>query len=115
MQINLFYHPYAFASLEQAFAPLANVLYAASFLTTLHAVSKDWMPAIAAYHSEIPARGDAYRALVLAHWQNHGPASGKPLDALVPEPAYRDFAPPRQMYAAFAPVGHAYAAFPPSR
>ena len=111
MQINLLYHPHAFASLEQAFDPRANVLYAAFFLTTLYAASKDWGPAIAAYHSERPARGDAYRVLVLARWQNPGSASAKPSDAPVPEAAYRDFAPFHQVYGAFAPAARAYGAF----
>ena len=111
MQINLLYHPHAFASLEQAFDPRANALYAACFLTTLYAASKDWGPAIAAYHSESPVRGDAYRVLVLAHWQNPGPVSAKPPNASVPEAAYRDFAPFHQVYGAFAAAARAYGAF----
>ncbi len=35
MQINLRYHPSAFASLEEAFDPLANARYAARFLNEL--------------------------------------------------------------------------------
>lgn len=115
MQINLLYHPHAFVSLEQAFDPRANALYAASFLTTLHAVSKDWASAIAAYHSEHPARGDAYRVLVLALWQNPVPDSAKPANAPAPKIAYRDFAPFHQVYGAFAPAVPVYGAFSPSR
>lgn len=115
MQVNLLYHPHAFASLEQAFDPRANASYAATFLMTLHAMRKDWAPAIAAYHSEVPARGDAYRMLVLLRWQNPGGAPAKSPDAPVPEAAYRDFAPIRQVYGAFAPAAHVYGAFPGSR
>lgn len=115
MQINLLYHPHAFASLEQAFTPRANALYAASFLTMLHAASKDWTAAVAAYHSEIPARGDAYRVLVLARWQNPDPASVKVPDVPVPKAAYGDFVPFHQVYGAFAPAARAYGAFSSSR
>ena len=115
MQINLFYHPHAFASLEQAFDPRANASYAAAFLTALHAASKEWAPAIAAYHSELPARGAAYRVLVLARWQNNSLASAKPPDALVPKVAYGDFTSFHQVYGAFAPADHTYGAFAPSR
>ncbi len=111
MQINLLHHPHAFASLEQAFDPRANALYAAVFLATLHAARKDWAPAIAAYHSEISARGDAYRALVLLRWQTPGSASTKLANAPVREAAYGDFAPSQQVYGAFAPAAHAYGAF----
>ncbi len=36
MQVNLFYHPAAFASLDEAFDPLANARYAARFLAVLY-------------------------------------------------------------------------------
>src|SRR5262245_14779315 len=35
MQVNLYYHPDAFADLNQAFDPVANVAYAASYLKAL--------------------------------------------------------------------------------
>ena len=115
MQVNLLYHPHAFASLEQAFDPGANASYAAAFLTTLHAQSKDWPLAIAAYHSETPALGRAYRLLVLLRWQNPGPALTKPPSSPVREAAYRDFAPLQQTYGAFASAARAYGAFSPAR
>ena len=37
MQVNLMHHPNAFATLDAAFDPLANALYAARFLTELRA------------------------------------------------------------------------------
>lgn len=106
MQVNLMYHPDAFASLEEAFDPRANAVYAAKFLNTLYAEAKDWAPAIAGYHSETPALGDAYRVLVMARWQNGD------LHAAVPERAqYQDFAPHAQAYGAFAPSTSVYRSF----
>ncbi len=54
LQVNLMYHPRAFASLEDAFDPRKNALYAAQFLVSLYTVSKDWMQAAGAYHSQTP-------------------------------------------------------------
>ncbi len=66
MQINLMYHPGAFASLEQAFDPRANAVYAAGFLTALYSQMGDWGSATGAYHSQTPALGDGYRQRVAA-------------------------------------------------
>jgi len=110
LQVNLKSHPHAFASLEEAFDPRANALYAAHFLNTLYADGKDWTRAIAAYHSETPALGDAYRVLVLARWQNPVTHDTPSLDA-----AYRDFAPNQQIYGAFAPAARVYGAFAAGR
>ena len=68
MQINLHHHPHAFASLEDAFDPLANARYAARFLSELKAASGDWMTAAGHYHSQTPARAGAYRAQVALRW-----------------------------------------------
>jgi len=68
MQVNLRHHPDAFASLEQAFDPLANARYAARFLTELHATRQDWARAAAHYHSQTPERAEPYRARVMAAW-----------------------------------------------
>jgi len=73
MQINLFYHPHAFESLEEAFDPVANVRYAARFLAALHAQTGDWAAAVAAYHSATPELGAAYAQRVAAIW----PAAAK--------------------------------------
>lgn len=64
MQINLLHHPDAFADLHEAFDPLANVRYAAAFLSRLRAGLPDWEAAIRRYHSGNAARGDAYRRRV---------------------------------------------------
>jgi hypothetical protein len=65
-QINLLQHPQAFASLEEAFDPLANATYAARFLLELHTRTGSWEDAIAAYHSSTPERGEPYRDRVMA-------------------------------------------------
>jgi hypothetical protein len=110
MQVNLMYHPRAFASLEEAFDPRANAAYAARFLNALFAEHKDWAQAIAAYHSETPALGDAYRVLVLARWR--GPATL--FAAPAPGSPYGDFAKPSNTaYGAFAPASSVHGAFAP--
>jgi hypothetical protein len=68
MQVNLQYHPRAFASLEDAFDPLTNVTYAASFLKTLAAEQGSWAKAAAYYHSQNPARYRSYRAKIREIW-----------------------------------------------
>ena len=68
MQVNLQYHPQAFASLEDAFDPLANVAYGASFLKTLATEHGSWARAAAYYHSQNPARYRAYRTKVREIW-----------------------------------------------
>lgn len=64
MQVNLRYHPRAFTSLEEAFDPMANMAYAASFLSALHARHGDWRAATARYHSYNPALREKYAARV---------------------------------------------------
>jgi hypothetical protein len=68
MQINLMHHPAAFASLDQAFDPRANAVYAADFLTALFAQTGDWGSATGAYHSQTPGLSDDYRQRVAAFW-----------------------------------------------
>jgi hypothetical protein len=68
MQVNLMYHPNAFASLDQAFDPPANALYAAQFLSQLFTQTNDWAQAAAFYHSATPDLGADYRRRVLAVW-----------------------------------------------
>lgn len=73
LQINLQQHPNAFASLDAAFDPLSNALYAAGFLNRLHDQFADWTSAIGAYHSQTPALGQPYAAQVSAIWQHAPP------------------------------------------
>ena len=68
MQVNLMYHPDAFASLDEAFDPMANASYAARFLNTLFIRTGSWSAAAAGYHSLAVERGESYRRLVAAHW-----------------------------------------------
>ncbi len=68
MQINLMYHPAAFSSLDNAFDPVTNVYYGASFLRQLKATTGNWSAAVAAYHSSTPERGAEYGGRVAAIW-----------------------------------------------
>lgn len=70
MQVNLMYHPDAFADLEEAFDPAANVAYAASFLKALREDKGSWAKAVAHYHSATPERHTRYRAKVFAAWRD---------------------------------------------
>jgi hypothetical protein len=76
-QINLAYHPDAFASLAQAFDPESNATYAARFLASLRARYGNWQDAVAAYHSATPDLGLPYRQQVFAAW------TGNTADSLV--------------------------------
>ena len=105
LQVNLMYHPAAFASLDEAFDPRINAAYAARFLNTLYAERRDWAHAIAAYHSETPALGDAYRVLVMARWQRRR-AGRAPVTAHIAISARQ-----RSVYGAFARRSRVYGAF----
>jgi hypothetical protein len=108
MQVNLMFHPVAFASLDEAFDPGANALYAAHFLNTLHFGNHDWSNAIGAYHSQTPILGDDYRRRVLALWQDPSVTWHFDLGLAV---AYRDFAQRAEAYNDFAPSSRVYGAF----
>jgi hypothetical protein len=80
-QVDLFYHPYAFASLEEAFDPDANARAAARILSLGRFGSMGWDGAIAAYHSAVPLFGAIYLQKVRAAWpwiMAH-PSWGEPL------------------------------------
>ena len=115
LQVNLMYHPNAFASLEDAFDPRANAGYAARLLNSLHAEGRAWAHAIAAYHSETPELGEAYRVLVMARWQDsYAPASapsGVSYWAST-RASYREVGGGTAVYGAFAPASRVYGAFP---
>jgi Transglycosylase SLT domain len=106
MQVNLMYHPHAFASLRDAFNPRSNAAYAARFLNVLFAGARDWAHAIAAYHSETPALGEAYRTLVMARWQDPDLRPARPAQI-----AYGAFSGVQTSYGAFQPIGRVYGAF----
>ena len=64
MQINLRWHPDAFADLDTAFEPAANANYGASFLRRLFDESGSWAVATQRYHSGDPVRGRRYGCAV---------------------------------------------------
>ncbi|MSP49342.1 MAG: hypothetical protein EXQ95_08455 [Alphaproteobacteria bacterium] len=68
MQVNLIWHPGAFASLEEAFEPEKNVAYAARHLADLKDDRKTWTEAVGYYHSASPEHNQRYRAKVLKLW-----------------------------------------------
>ena len=70
MQVNLMHHGRAFATLEEAFDPVHNALYAGAFLKELRIERRSWSGAVAYYHSAEPTRGNAYSEKVFALWQN---------------------------------------------
>lgn len=103
MQVNLMHHPNAFASLDEAFDPTANAHYAGRFLNSLYGESGSWLQAAAAYHSQTPAIGAPYQAMVAARWGVRRPAA-------VTRTAYRDFT-SQTAYRAFQPADRVYGAF----
>lgn len=76
MQVNLYFHPDAFPSLEAAFDPATNVAYAARFLRELRARTGNWAEAVAQYHSSEPGRGLAYHSRVTVSRVTGGVALG---------------------------------------
>lgn len=68
MQVNLYYHGDAFASLEEAFDPAINVAYAATHLGLLQEQSNSWQLAAGHYHSRNPEYNTPYRAKVERLW-----------------------------------------------
>ena len=112
LQVNLFYHPEAFTSLEEAFEPAANAAFAARLLLDLFARTGSWPRAAAAYHSMTPALGMAYQQKVLEQWA----VPDRPGDKAPPGSADRHMkahpdrlipptqAPQSQMLAAAAPT-----------
>ncbi len=68
MQVNLFHHPDAFMSVEEALDPAANVDYAARFLLELKDKTRSWHQAVAAYHSQTATLGGPYRQKVMQAW-----------------------------------------------
>jgi hypothetical protein len=71
-QIDLYYHPGAFATLEDGFDARRNANYAARFLSELYGRTGSWEAAVGAYHSAVPEEGGPYRNRVIADWQGGG-------------------------------------------
>lgn len=107
MQVNLMYHPAAFADLETAFDPAANAAYAAQYLTNLFAMTKNWYLATAMYHSAEQDRGEDYQRRVFGQVMAlMGPATGRP-----GKPG--SWPPPGVVFGALPPASLSYGAFPP--
>lgn len=68
MQVNLRYHPNAFASLSDAFDPQKNAAYAADFLARLRQEKRSWVQAVKHYHSATPSLHRPYRTKVYKIW-----------------------------------------------
>jgi predicted protein tyrosine phosphatase len=68
MQVDLRAHPDAFATLEQAFDPAANVEYGTRFLRRLRdgVAAGNWFVTVGFYHSQTPAFAAEYQAQVAA-------------------------------------------------
>ncbi len=70
MQVNLYYHPDAFASLAAAFDPAQNAAYAAKFLTELKRDKGSWRNAVQHYHSSTAEKRIPYQKKVYAAWRD---------------------------------------------
>ncbi len=68
LQINLFYHPDAFDSLDEAFDPAANTAYAGDLLLRLRNTHRSWSRAIAFYHSSTRKLAIPYLRRVQQLW-----------------------------------------------
>lgn len=68
LQVNLEQHPGAFRSIDEAFDPAANALYAGRFLRDLFCRSTDWVQAAGAYHSLTPVVAAPYVGRIRAIW-----------------------------------------------
>ncbi|MBV9812392.1 MAG: hypothetical protein JO326_06555 [Acetobacteraceae bacterium] len=79
LQVNLMYHPEAFASVADGFDPPKNAAYAAHFLRALFDRSGSWGEATAGYHSATPELGEPYRRKVESTW---AAATGMPAGGL---------------------------------
>jgi len=68
MQVNVFFHPRAFTSFEEAFDPLANMMYAADYLERLQADTGSWTRAVELYHSYTEEYNQVYGARFRNNW-----------------------------------------------
>ncbi len=111
MQVNLMFHPDAFATLDDAFDPATNAAYAVRFLTSLFALTKDWNLATAYYHSQTQKEGEDYQRRVFGRIMTPmGPPTAAAAEAKPPSP-YGAFPAPSTVYGAFPPASAAFGAF----
>ncbi len=108
LQVNLSYHPHAFANLDEAFDPATNAAYGARFLRTLFHMTGDWTDAAADYHSQEAAEGLPYARQVMIAWGHPELAP-----AGLPEPPMPSgaFAARRSQYGALPTAASQYRAF----
>ena len=80
MQVNLKFHPDAFATAEEAFDPAHNADYAARFLRSLYdgPAGGVWMRAAGFYHSQTPELAAGYQGLVEAALKGPLPSQSAP-------------------------------------
>lgn len=76
MQVNLYHHPHAFETLEDAFDPAQNVAYASRFLKALKNEHASWYRAVAHYHSANPIHHIPYQRNVIKAWNRQMKAGG---------------------------------------
>jgi hypothetical protein len=69
MQVNLRYHPNAFANLEQAFDPNVNVAYAGDLVQRLRVSTLSWAQAVRQYHSSRWDKGRKYWRKFVKIWR----------------------------------------------
>jgi len=86
MQVNLHFHPNAFADLDEAFDPAANVAYAARFLIGLYQATNHWPTAASYYHSQTPSLAAGYREKLMKVWAALGGEGGSTRLASAPPP-----------------------------
>ncbi len=80
MQVNLFYHGNAFATIEEAFEPSVNVDYAGDFVNRLYKKHGNWGAAATAYHSHNPEKAHKYEDKLIKVWasiEKHLASGGK--------------------------------------
>ena len=95
LQVNLHYHPDAFARLQAALDPAMNADYAGRFLRRLHGQTGDWRQAVARYHSATPSLGQPYQRKVFAlvdvpEAKRHAPTPPGKISGRSRIEAYRD-------------------------
>ncbi|WP_428377998.1 transglycosylase SLT domain-containing protein [Lichenicoccus sp.] len=80
-QVDLYYHPEAFARWQDGLDPMVNATAASRILQDLHARTGDWNQAVALYHSADPMRGMPYMQAVLRSWSGGAGTDAPPLPA----------------------------------
>lgn len=108
MQVNLKYHPNAFANISQALEPSFNVDYAARFLRGHYDAERRWKTAVGRYHSHTPQYADRYISNVYQKW--YGLAG----NAVATTATSGKQLPPRR-YTSFVSVGESKKVFSPKR